>query len=125
MKMAFARNVTLTGDPYVDGMFIGTEWATPLTFSFPSEPSFYGPPGTYSAGEQWNNFEAFTPFQQAAVRSILQSVASVTNLTLTEVTESLSVHGDLRYAETDQIDGGIAYYPSDYAPGGDSWYHHS
>ena len=51
-----------TGDSYVDGVLTGIKWGvTSLTFSFPSDPSFYGT--GYGSGEPSNNFEAFTAQQ--------------------------------------------------------------
>src|SRR5687768_4962506 len=89
-----------SGNAYLDGLLNGTKWAvTSLTFSFPTDPSFYG--SNYGSGEPSNNFEAFNPAQRTATRIILQSFAAVTNLNFTEVTETATQHGDLRFAETD------------------------
>jgi serralysin len=83
-----------TSDPYLNGVLSGIKWATgSLTFSFPSDPTYYG--AAYGSGEPTTGFEAFTALQQDAV---LQMYSSVVNLTFTEVTETSTVHGDLRYA---------------------------
>ena len=59
---------------------------------------------------------------QAAVRGdILSSFKSVSGLTFTERTESASVHGDLRYGDTNDTGVAHAYYPSSLAEGGDVW----
>ena len=47
------------------------------------------------------------------------------NLTFTEVTETSSQHGVLRYAESDTPSTAWAYYPSVSAEGGDAWFNHS
>ena len=47
------------------------------------------------------------------------------NLTFTEVTETSSVHGDLRYAESDAPATAWAYYPSTSPLGGDVWLNNS
>ena len=113
-----------TSNTYVNGVLSGTKWATgSLTFSFPSGASFYGT--GYGSGEPSNNFEAFTPLQQNAVRAILQMYSSVANLTFSQVTETSSQHGDLRYAESDAISTAWAYYPSTSAVGGDAWFNNS
>ena len=40
-----------TGDPYIDGVLSGTKWGvTSLTFSFPTDPSFYG--SSYGWGDE-------------------------------------------------------------------------
>ena len=51
--------------------------------------------------------------------------SSVANLTFTEVTETSSQHGDLRYAESDAPSTAWAYYPSTSAEGGDAWFNNS
>jgi serralysin len=89
-----------TIDPLLNGVLSGIKWATgSLTFSFPSAGSLYG---AYSGGsnEPTNGFEAFTAAQQTATRAVLQMYSAVANVTFTEVTETSSVHGDLRYAES-------------------------
>ncbi len=43
--------------------------------------------------------------------------SSVANVQFTEVTESASVHGDLRYAMSDKPGTAWAYYPSTAAEG--------
>jgi serralysin len=52
----------LTGNPYLDGMLTGTKWAVnALTFSFPTDASFYGSYGS----ETTTNFGAFSSVQRA------------------------------------------------------------
>lgn len=113
-----------TGDQYVNGVLSGIKWAVnSFTFSFPTSGSFYG--SSYGNGEHLNNFGAFNSVQQSATRDILKMYAGVANLTFTEVAESASVHGDLRYAKSDAPYTAWAYYPTTNAAGGDSWYNNS
>ena len=66
-------SVSPTGDPYLDGILSGTKWGeTALTFSFPTDPSFY----SYTT-EASTNFKAFTTVQQEAVRDILANYTAV------------------------------------------------
>ena len=66
-------SVSPTGDPYLDGILSGTKWGvTSLTFSFPTDPSFY----SYTT-ESSTNFKAFTTVQQEAVRDVLQNYSAV------------------------------------------------
>jgi VCBS repeat-containing protein len=51
--------------------------------------------------------------------------SSVANLTFTEVAETSTQHGDLRYAESDSPGTAWAYYPSTSAAGGDAWFNNS
>jgi len=113
-----------TGDPYIDGVLTGVKWGVnSLTFSFPSDSTFYG--SNYGSGEPTNGFLAFTATQQTAVRTILQMDSAVANVTFTEVTETSTNHGDLRYAESNSPSTAWAYYPSTSETGGDSWYNNS
>ncbi|MGD9502765.1 MAG: M10 family metallopeptidase, partial [Methyloceanibacter sp.] len=119
--MPATSSVTPTGNLYIDGVLNGTRWASgSLTFSFPSDASYYG--SSYGIGQPTNNFAAFNAEQQAATRTILQSYASVANLTFTEVTETATQHGDLRLAETGAVGTAYAYYPSTAPEGGDAWF---
>ena len=116
--------VTPTGDPYVDGVLSGTKWGvTSLTFSFPTDPSYYG--SSYRGSEPTNGFKAFTSVQQGAVRAVLQMYSAVANVTFTEVTESATTHGDLRYAKSNNPSTAWAYYPSTSEQGGDVWANNS
>ncbi len=122
--MSAVSTYSPTSDAYVNGVLSGIKWATgSLSFSFPSSASLYG--GAYGSGEPSNNFEAFTALQQNAVRGVLQTFSSVTNITFTEVTETSTQHGDLRYAESDAPSTAWAYYPSTSALGGDVWANNS
>ena len=114
----------LTGDPYVDGVLSGVKWGvSSLTFSFPTSASYYG--SNYGWDEPLDNFEAFNTTQQGAVRAILQNYSTVANVTFTEVNETSTVHGDLRYAKSDAPGTAWAYYPSTSAEGGDAWFQNS
>jgi serralysin len=113
-----------TGDAYLDGLLTGVKWGVSnLTFSFPQSGSYYG--SSYGSGENLNNFEAFTAVQQDAVRSILQMYSAVANIGFSEVVETSSIHGDLRYAESDSTGTAWAYYPSTAAAGGDAWFNNT
>lgn len=113
--------VSATGNNYIDGLIDGNKWAvSSLTFSFPSDAAFYGV--GYGSGEPLNNFEAFNATQQAAVRAILAWYSKVVPLTFTEVTESASVHGDLRFGMTDGTASAHSYGVTSSATGGDCWF---
>ena len=122
--MPSTSTVSPTGNPSIDGVLAGTKWAVgSLTFSFPTDPALYG--ANYGAGEPLNAFQAFTAVQQAAVRSVLQNYSAVANMKFTEVTESATQSGDLRYAESNAPSTAWGYYPSPSAIGGDMWFNTS
>ena len=54
----------------------------------------------YGYGEPNNSFQAFNSQQQIAARAVLQNYSSVINVTFTEVTETSTQHGDLRFAKS-------------------------
>ncbi len=114
----------LTGIATLDGLLGGIKWATnSLTFSFPSKATQYA--SNYGSGEQKQGFEALNAAQQNAVREILKMYAAVSNLTFTEVAETGSTQGDLRYAESDMPATAWAYFPSVNVAGGDVWLNNS
>ena len=114
MANTFA-SVFASGNQDVDGLLSGVRWANPqITFSFPTDPAQY----QYS-GEKNNNFEAFSAWQQEAVRSTLSHIASVANVSFTEVAGGA---GNLRFAMSDTPSTAWAYYPGNTPQAGDSWY---
>jgi VCBS repeat-containing protein len=122
--MPTTTTVSPTGNLYVDGILSGAKWGTAsLTYSFPSGSSYYG--SGYGGGEATNNFKAFTQVQQDAVKLVLASYSAVANISFTEVVETTTTHGDLRYAESDAPSTAWAYYPSVSAAGGDAWFNNS
>jgi serralysin len=94
-----------------------------LTYSFPTDASFYGP--NYGSGQPYLAFEALNATQQAVARTVFSMVSSYTNLTFVEVTETATNHADLRLAMSDVPSGAHGYYPSTHPTGGDSWYHNT
>ncbi len=100
------------------------KWATTtLTYSFPTSASFYG--STYGYGETTSNFGALNAAQQTAAKAALAAFAAVANLKFTQVTETASKHGDLRFAQSDRPGTAWAYFPTTAAEGGDSWFNKS
>ena len=122
--MPSTASVSSQGNKYIDGILTGTKWGTAnLTYSFPSQASYYG--SSYGKSEPSSNFEPFNPAQQAAEKSVLAMYSAVANVSFTEVTETSTQHGDLRFAESDKYGTAFAYYPSTSAAGGDAWFNNS
>jgi Ca2+-binding RTX toxin-like protein len=125
---------TLTGRPAVDSLVSGTQWASArLGYSFPEfESSWsadpitgYGP--VTAGGEPWD--EGFLPLiesERAAVRTAFAAWAAVAAFEFTEVVETDSEVGDLRFAYvSDTVAEGAqayAYYPDETAYAGDMWF---
>ena len=115
--MPSTSSVSLTGNLDIDGLLTGVKWTSPnLTFSFPTLLSQYG----YTV----SGFEATNAAQQVAVRAILAMIDTYTGLEFTEVTETSTVHGTLRYAEESNAGTAYAYYPDPGIEGGDAWFNH-
>ena len=117
----------LSGQNRIDSLLWGTKWGTGgagsgvgLTYSFGTAASFYS--STYYAGEPGTGFGALTAAQKAATYSALALWAEVADITFTEVTDSASVAGDLRYARSDApAPTAWAYLPGPYTEAGDVW----
>ena len=119
---------------YIDSLLFGTKWngavgtGANLTFSFPEAVSTWSTLAyglKTGSGEPWNGFAPFaTPEQQAAIKAVT-AWSNVANLTFTQVADTPSLVGEIRFAWT--TGGGItgaqaqAYYPSTEVYGGDVW----
>jgi serralysin len=114
-------NLPRTGLSTVDGILNGKKWSsTTITYSFPTDASFY----EYS-GETSQGFQAFNAAQKAAMTAVLAEYASVANLNFVEVTETSTTHATLRFAESNAAATAYAYYPSATAQAGDVWFNTS
>ena len=105
----------------INGILSGYSWDTnSLTFSFPTAASNYG--SDYGIGEPYLGFHSFSPAQQSVVRYALKLISQYTLLTFTQITETDSTHGNLRFADTSVLvvptSEGYIPYPPD---GGDVW----
>jgi Ca2+-binding RTX toxin-like protein len=103
--------VSATGNPYIDGLLIGTKWAGPVTYSFPDSPTDYGG-GSYEANDP--SFHQVSLLQQQTITTVMQQVAGFTNLSITYAGYGDS---DLRYGDPTAY----GYYPGT-GSGGDSWF---
>ncbi len=76
----------------------------------------------YGIGEPYSGFHAFSPAQQNVVRYALKLVSQYTLLTFTQITETDSAHGNLRFADTSTaIEPTSHGYPPFVPEGGDVW----
>src|SRR5258705_10963834 len=122
--MPSTTSVGPTNNQDINGLLVGVKWSTTnLTYSFPASETFYSV--GYGDGEPTNGFAQLNATQQTATRAILQTYSAVSNLTFLEVTESSTVHGDLRLATSSLPETAWGYYPSSAAEGGDAWFGNS
>lgn len=107
-----AATVAPSGDPRIDAVLGGLKWGvTNITYSF------------YEGGGYYGSESSPTPVSSAvreSVRAILSTIISpLVNLTFTEVADSSSSFGMIRYLCSMSADYAYAYYPSGSDLGGD------
>jgi Ca2+-binding RTX toxin-like protein len=114
-----------SGNRNVDAILIGSKWgATNLTYSFPTSGSNYNGPTFDSNGVSNYHIDLGTQ-QQAAARASFAQISAATGLTFTEITDTDTVHANLRISQTGDQDVPSAYgnFPSDTkAVAGDIWF---
>lgn len=114
-----------TGNRNVDAILIGAKWGTTaLTFSFPTSGSNYSGSGYDSNGVSLYHVD-LGPVQQAAARAAFAQLSAVSGLTFTEITDTDTVHANIRISQTADQDAGSAYgnFPSDTRGlSGDIWF---
>ncbi|PSO16017.1 M10 family metallopeptidase C-terminal domain-containing protein [Bradyrhizobium sp. MOS003] len=119
--MATAVNVSATNNAEIDGLLSGAKWSGTITYSFPDATSDYANPYSGGNGEPTTSGFSAVPTQiQAAINYAIGLILSYTN-------------ADIQYAGTNGADimvaqspaaspTAYAYYPGNYAPGGDIWF---
>ena len=114
-----------TGNRNIDATLIGSKWGiTNLTYSFPTSGSNYNGGGYDANGVSLYHID-LGPQQQAAARAAFASLASFTGLTFTEITDTDTVHANIRLSQSADQDDASAYgnFPSDTKGlAGDIWF---
>ncbi len=121
-ETAVIANV-ISGDYRKDALLEGLEYrwndsgalgsAVTVTFSFPTTAPNYSDDS--ATAEEANGFQAFTADQQAAVRNILTKLSLQVGIDFTEVADSASSYGTLRFSNNDQTaasSSGYAFLPN-------------
>ena len=115
-------SLSTSGQNDIDSLLQSWRWGSgsgtvDMTFSFGTSSSVY----ISGYSEPSNGFGEFSEHQKAATRSALDYWSNVANITFTEVTDSATVAGDLRFAKSSDPSTAWAYLPSSSAKGGDVW----
>ena len=114
-----------TGIRNVDAVLIGSRWGTTnLTYSFPTSGSNYNGPTFDSNGVSNYHIDLGTQ-QQASARAAFAQLSALTGLTFTEITDTDTVHANIRISQTADADVPSAYgnFASDTkAVAGDIWF---
>ncbi len=114
-----------SGNRNVDATLIGSRWGiSNLTYSFPTSGSNYNG-NNYDTNGVSNYHIDLGPQQQAAARASFAQIAAATGLTFTEITDTDTVHANIRISQSADADVGSAYgnFPSDTrGVAGDIWF---
>jgi Ca2+-binding RTX toxin-like protein len=98
-----------SGTRNVDAILIGSKWGTTnLTYSFPTSGSNYNGIGYDSNGVSLYHVDLGTQ-QQAAARAAFAQLSAATGLTFTEITDTDTVHANIRISQTSDQDDASAY----------------
>ena len=115
-------SISTSGQNDIDSLLQTWRWGSgsgtvEMTYSFGTSDSVY----ISGYSEPTNGFGEFSEHQKVATRSALDYWSDVANITFTEVTDSASVAGDLRFAKSSEPSTAWAYLPNSGATGGDVW----
>lgn len=114
--MASATSVPYSGNPDIDGILTGVRWADPrLTFSFAAAGASVDP----WAGVK---VQTLSDVQQDAIRAVLKMAANISGLTFTEVADTRSSQGTMRFGESATEVTASGYYPGSSTSSGDAWF---
>ncbi|MBI2314419.1 MAG: M10 family metallopeptidase C-terminal domain-containing protein [Betaproteobacteria bacterium] len=128
-------SIPLTGQNYIDSLLGAYKWGgsigtgSNITYSFRSNSSHYstdnntgyGP--TDGSGEPWQQpWYLLTSTQKIGIAAALNSWAEVANVTFTEVVDSSTVAGDVRFSTLTGITRSYAYPPWAATKAGDVWF---
>ncbi|MCA1394102.1 M10 family metallopeptidase C-terminal domain-containing protein, partial [Bradyrhizobium sp. IC3123] len=119
--MATAVNVSATNNAEIDGLLSGVKWSGTITYSFPDAPSDYSNPYYGGSSEPTTSGFGSVPTQiQAAINYAVGLILSYTNANI----QYAGTNGaDLMIAQSSAANPtAYAYYPGNYAPGGDIWF---
>ncbi|MCA1365081.1 M10 family metallopeptidase C-terminal domain-containing protein, partial [Bradyrhizobium sp. IC4059] len=119
--MATAVYVSATNNAEIDGLLSGVRWSGTITYSFPDAPSDYSNPYSGGSGEPTRSGFASAPVQiQTAINYAIGLILSYTNANI----QYAGTNGaDLMIAQSPAANPtAYAYYPSNYASGGDIWF---
>jgi Ca2+-binding RTX toxin-like protein len=122
-------DVLLFGSNNIDSLLSEQKWggsvgtSASLTYSFGGSNSIYK--NNYGTGEPLSGFAALTSTQQNAVVNALAAWSEIANIQFTQVTDSSTVAGDLRFAKSSLPSTAWAYIPGASPEAGDVWFSHS
>ena len=116
---------SFSGNRNIDATLIGSKWGIlDLTYSFPTAGTNYNGRGFDPDGMSFLHIDAGTQ-QQLAAREAFAQISGATNLTFTEITETDTVHANIRISQTadNDVRSAQGFFPSDkQGTAGDIWF---
>ncbi|MBR1034095.1 M10 family metallopeptidase, partial [Bradyrhizobium liaoningense] len=118
--MANSVTVGATSNADIDGLLSGYKWAGTITYSFPDSASDYSNPYYGGNSEPTSSgFAAAPSAMQAAINYAIGLILGYTNASIQYVGTD---GADIMIAQSSKPPTSYAYYPGDYAAGGDVWF---
>ncbi|HAG81594.1 MAG TPA: hypothetical protein DCL61_10595, partial [Cyanobacteria bacterium UBA12227] len=122
--------VNLSGWHHIDSLIDGKKWGgstgkgVNLTYSFGECNSSYYK-NNYHDNMPFSNFGTLTSIQRTAAKNALAAWSEIANINFTQVIDSKTVAGDIRFAKSSNTGTASAYTPGAFAEAGDIWFSHS
>ncbi|MET4022636.1 M10 family metallopeptidase C-terminal domain-containing protein, partial [Bradyrhizobium sp. S3.2.12] len=118
--MANSVTVGATNNADIDGLLSGYKWTGTITYSFPDSASDYSNPYYGGNSEPTSSgFAAAPSAMQAAINYAIGLILGYTNASIQYVGTD---GADIMIAQSSKPATSYAYYPGDYAAGGDVWF---
>ncbi|MDE5443681.1 matrixin family metalloprotease [Bradyrhizobium sp. CSA207] len=119
--MATAVTVSQTNNADIDGMLSGYKWSGTISYSFPDAPSDYASP--YSGGDSEPTTAGFASAPTQMQAAINYAIGLILGYTNASIQYNGTGSADLMIAQSPAANPtSYAYYPGNYAPGGDVWF---
>ncbi|WP_247990040.1 M10 family metallopeptidase C-terminal domain-containing protein [Bradyrhizobium sp. 186] len=119
--MATSVTISKTNNADIDGMLSGYKWSGTITYSFPDSPSDYANP--YSGGDNEPTTAGFASAPSQMQAAINYAIGLILGYTNASITYNGTGSADIMIAQSPAANPtSYAYYPGNYAPGGDVWF---
>lgn len=119
--MATSVTVSATNNADIDGLLSGVKWSGTITYSFPDASSDYTNP--YSGGSSEPTTSGFASAPSAMQSAINYAIGLILGYTNATIQYNGTGSADIMIAQSPSANPtSYAYYPSNYASGGDVWF---
>ncbi|QDP21116.1 M10 family metallopeptidase C-terminal domain-containing protein [Bradyrhizobium cosmicum] len=119
--MAISVSVSATNNADIDGLLSGVKWSGTISYSFPDSPSDYINP--YSGGDNEPTTSGFASAPSQMQSAINYAIALILGYTNASFQYNGTGSANVMIAQSPSANPtSYAYYPGDYAAGGDVWF---